>query len=209
MGWLLDKIIEAPSIGWLLDKIISKFSNPTANWPQMGQQELIYDLRLMTINGYCLNSRLELAEQFGKCAYTKRLGKEFLDLFYPDSGLILKFASSELWAINAIVSRDSFHVRDNKMGVGKISIIDISGRAHSLNERTTLRDLTTYLGKPVESDKVGDDIGDEIVHTFILKKNHIETYHHPVTGRLLDIEIVEADETSQKDSETKRTYSPL
>ena len=192
-------------MGWLLDKIISKFRNPTANWPQMGQQELIYDLRLMTINGYCLNSRLELAEQFGKCAYTKRLGKEYLDLFYPDSGLILQFASSELMAIIAIVSRDSFHVREDKMGVGKISIIDISGRAHSLNESTTLRDLTTYLGKPVWSDKVGGDM----VHTFILKKNHIETYHHPVTGQLFHIEIVEADETSQKDSETKRTYSPL
>ena len=192
-------------MGWLLDKIISKFRNPTANWPQMGRQELIYDLRLMTINGYCLNSKLELAEQFGKCAYTKRLGKEYLDLFYPDSGLILQFASSELMAIIAIVSRDSFHVREDKMGVGKISIIDISGRAHSLNESTTLRDLTTYLGKPVWSDKVGGDM----VHTFILKKNHIETYHHPVTGQLLDIEIVEADETNQKDSETKRTYSPL
>jgi len=171
----------------------------------MGRQELIYDLRLMTINGYCLNSKLELAEQFGKCAYTKRLGKEYLDLFYPDSGLILQFASSELWAIIAIVSPDSFHVREDKMGVGKISIIDISGRAHSLNESTTLRDLTTYLGKPVWSDKVGGDM----VHTFILKKNHIETYHHPVTGQLFHIEIVEADETSQKDSETKRTYSPL
>jgi hypothetical protein len=189
----------------ILDKLISKFRNPTANWPQMGQQELIYDLRLMAINGYCLNSRLELAEQFGKCAYTKRLGKEFLDLFYPDSGLILQFASRELMAITAIVSRDSFHVRENKMGVGKISIIDISGRAHSLNESTTLRDLTTYLGKSVESDKVGDDM----VHTFILKKNYIDTYHHPVTGQLFHVEIAEADETSQKDSETERTYSPL
>jgi hypothetical protein len=127
-----------------------------------------------------------------------------LDLFYPDSGLILQFASSELWAIIAIVSRDSFYVREDKMGVGKISIIDISGRAHSLNESTTLRDLTTYLGKPVWSNKVEDDM----VHTFILKKNHIETYHHAVTGQLFHIEIVEADETSQKDSETKRTYSP-
>src|SRR5262245_4438179 len=172
----------------ILDKIISKFRNPTANWPQMGPQELIYDLRLMTINGYCLNSRLELAEQFGKCAYIKRYGIEFLDLFYPNSGLILQFASSELMAINAIVSRDSYHVRDNKMGIGKISIIDISGRAHSLNERTTLRDLTTYLGKPVVSDKVGDEDGDEMVHSFIIKKNYVDTYHHPVTGQLLDIE---------------------
>jgi hypothetical protein len=171
----------------------------------MGQQELIYDLRLMAINGYCLNSRLELAEQFGKCAYTKRYGKEFLDLFYPDSGLIHQFASSELMAINAIVSRDSYHVREDKMGVGKISIIDISGRAHSLNERTTLRDLSPYLGKPVESDKVGDDI----VHTFILKKNYIDTFHHSVTGQLLHVEIAETDQTSQKYYETKRTYSPL
>jgi len=181
----------------ILDKIKSKFRNPTANWPQMGQQELIYDLRLMTINGYCLNSRLELAEQFGKCAYTKRLGKEYLDLFYPDSGLILQFASSELMAIIAIVSRDSYHVRADKMGVGKISIIDISGRTHSLNERTTLRDLVPYLGKPIESDEVGDDI----VHTFILKKNCIDTYHHPVTGQLLHVEIAEADVTSQKDKD--------
>jgi hypothetical protein len=167
----------------------------------MGQQELIYDLRLMTINGYCLSSRIELAEQFGKCAYTKRLGKEYLDLFYPDSGLILQFASNELMAITAIVSRDSFHVRADKMGVGKISIVDISGQAHSLTEKTTLRDLTSYLGKPIESDNVGDDM----VHTFILKKNYIDTYHHPVTGQLLHVEIAEANETSQKDSETKRT----
>lgn len=180
----------------ILDKLISKVRNPTAIWPQVGQLELIYDLRLMAINGYRLNSRLELAEPFGKCAYTKRLGKEYLDLFYPDSGLILQFASNELMAITAIVSRDSFHVSADQMGVGKMSMIDITGRAHSLNERTTLKDLVPFLGKPIESGKVGNDM----VHTFILNKNSIDAYHHPVTGQLLHVEIGESNETGKKDN---------
>lgn len=160
----------------------------------MGQQELIYDLRRRAINGYCLNSALDLARRFGKCSYVKRLGKEYLDLFYPDLGLILQFASEELMAITVIVSPGSFHVREDKMWIGKITITDMSGRDHSLNEGTTLKDLASYLGEPVESSKVGDDM----VHTFILNKNYIDAYHHPVTGRLLHVEICEADETGDK-----------
>ena|GEM_PF-3792290 len=174
----------------ILDKLLSNFRNPTSSWQYMGQQNLTYDLRSQAINGYCLNSRLELAAQFGKCSYVKRAGKEFLDLFYPDSGLILQFAAEELMAITAIVSVDSFHVKEDKMSVGKFSIIDISGRFHSLNEGSTLQDLISYLGEPFESGKVGNDM----VHTFIIQKNLINSYHNPLTGRLLHIEICEPDE---------------
>jgi hypothetical protein len=175
----------------VLEQILSRLRNPTANWPQAGRQDLTYDLRQRAINGYCLKSKLELATQFGKCAYVKRSGKEFLDLFYPASGLILEFASEELMGIVVIVSPDSFHVREDKMGVGKLAITDLAGRNQALIDRTRLEDVVSYLGEPFESGKVGDDM----VHTFIRRKNLIDTYHNSRTGQLLQIEICETNES--------------
>lgn len=169
----------------ILDKFLSKFRNPTADWQYIGQQHLTYNLRIRALNGYCLNSKLELARQFGKCAYVKSVGREFLDLYYPDSGLILQFATEELMAITVIASLDSFHVKEDRMGIGKLSIIDISGGVNPLNEKTTLKNLITYFGKPFESGKVGEDM----VHTFIIQKNLINSYHNSLSGRLLHIEI--------------------
>jgi hypothetical protein len=40
-----------------------------------------------------------------------------------------------------------------------------------------------------------------MVHTFILMKNYIDAFHHPVTGQLLHVEIAEADVTIQKDKD--------
>jgi hypothetical protein len=178
----------------ILDTILSYFRNPTTDWPEAGKQVLAYDLRRQSINGYCLNSGIELARQFGKCKYVKRLGKEYLDLFYPDSGLILQFASEELMAITAIVSPASFHVSRDKMGVGEMTIIDTSGQNHSLNEATTLKDLVSYLGKPVDSGTVGKDM----VHTFNIERNVIDSYHHSITGQLLHVEICETNEADGK-----------
>src|SRR5262249_50473635 len=147
----------------IIHKILSRFRNPTKDWPAAEPRELVFDLNQQTINGCRINSRLELAHQFGKASYVRRFRKEYLDLFYPRSGLILEFASDELMAITVIVSMKSFHIREDEMGVGKIKIIDTLGEEYSLNDRTVLKDLVAYLGNPVDSGTVGPDMA----HTFI------------------------------------------
>ncbi len=174
------------------DKISSYFFNPTKKWPVKGRQELIYDLRSLSLNGYALNSKLEEAVPFGKCAFVKRMGKEFIDLYYPEAGFVLEFGFGILMGLRVVISKHSYLSKVSGIQVGKFSILDLNGRQHLLNAETLLQDLTVFLGEPVESDPVGEDM----VHTFFCGKIFIESYHHIDTGRLLQFEISEMGDQS-------------
>jgi hypothetical protein len=49
--------------------------------------------------------------------------------------------------------------------------------------------LTSCFGKPFESAPVGDDM----VHSFIILKNFVDSYHDRNSGKLLHLEICETN----------------
>ena len=170
-------------------KLFGRSPNPTAEWPPHSKRELVYDLRSRSVNGLKHGGAFKDARTFGQCDdFTRRDG--YLELFYRQSGLILEFASDQLIGVDFVVGRDSFQVKEHKMGVSFPVIIDGDGQRHVITDSSTLQGLTSCFGKPVESAPAGDDM----VHSFAILKNVVETYHNKNSGKLLYLEICETND---------------
>jgi hypothetical protein len=172
-----------------ITKLFGRSPNPTAEWPPQSKRELVYDLRSCSVNGLKLGGAFNDARPFGQCDDFTRSDK-FLDLFYRQSGLSLEFASDQLIGVDFVVGRDSFQVKEHKMGVSFPAIIDGDGQRHVLTDSSTLQDLTSCFGKPVESAPAGDDM----VHSFMILKNFVESYHNRNSCKLLYLEICETND---------------
>jgi len=175
--------------GGSVAKLFGRFTNPTADWPSLGRHELVYDLCSRSVNGLSLGGAFGDAQRFGRCDDCTRTGKS-LDLFYCKSGLCLEFESKRLIGIILVVGSSSYYVHVRKMGVNFPCIVDAAARRHVLKDSSTLQDLILCFGQPVESEPVGN----EMMHSFIAQKNFVDASLDPKTGRLLHLEICEAED---------------
>jgi hypothetical protein len=172
-----------------ITKLFGRSPNPTTEWPPHSKRELVYDLRSRSVNGLKLGGAFTDARTFGQCDDFTR-SDEYIDLFYRQSGLSLEFAADQLIGIVFVVGQDSFKVKEQKMGVSFPAIIDGDGKRHVLTDSSTLQDLTSCFGRPVESAPVGDGM----VHSFIILKNVVDSYHDRNSGKLLHLEICETND---------------
>ncbi len=171
-------------------KFFGVFPNPTARWSPPGSLELVYDLTSRSLNGLCLDAPFDEAQIFGPCDDWEQSG-EYIDLFYRKQGLSLEFASKRLLSVLVVVARGSFLAKRKKLEATIPIFIDLSARRHALTDTSTLQDLVPCFGKPSDSGPVGEDF----VYTFLINKNFVDTYHDPKTGRLLQIEINETNDS--------------
>lgn len=172
-----------------ISRLFGRAPNPTAEWPPHSTRELVYDLRSRSLNGLRFNGAFTDARTFGQCDDFTR-SDEYLDLFYRQSGLSLEFASMELIGIVFVVGRGSFKVKEQRMGVCFPTILDFEGQRHTLSDSSTVQDLALCFGNPVESAPVGTDM----VHSFNIHKNFVDSYHDRNTSKLLHLEICETND---------------
>jgi hypothetical protein len=72
-----------------------------------------------------------------------------------------------------------------KFKPAQLSLKGLDGSLHILSRETTEQAVMALFGRPDESGPVGEDR----VHTFILGGNFIDTYHSPVSGRLMELTL--------------------
>ncbi len=173
----------------LLSLLTNNLNNPTKDWPKLERQELVYDMRYKSINNVRLSSRLEDARVFGRCGAAKRIGKEYLDLYYKDSGLILEYESGQLFNVRIIVGPKSYDAMKNKMKPANPAIINLSGRMYKLNEKSAIEEVKQCFGEPTDI----EELSGETILMFEGKSVCVESYHEKNTNLLLHLEFCETE----------------
>jgi hypothetical protein len=179
---------------FILEPLWNYFMNPTRKWPVYGQQDLIYDLRSCSINGLCLNAKLEEARRFGRCDFIIGFGWKSGRLFYRMPGLVLWIWKSQLSAVTVVFDTDFY--TNKKMGPARLTMVDLSGRAHQLGSHSTLYDIKRCFGESEDSEKMDEH---RIDYDFVVGKHFITSNHDIKSGRLLTLDITEtADAEAQR-----------
>ena len=187
-------MVEKP-VEWMVHLVRAtraRFSNPTRGWPPCAVSRLEYDMRLRRLNGIPFEAPIGAAKVFGR-THLFSGGDERLDLDYRKLGLQIGCYEGAITSFRAVLRPENRRsARDRGFRAADLTLIGLNGSRCRLWGNTTEEDLVALLGSPIAT----LPIGAERVHTFVVERNHIESYHDAITGLLLDIDLHPATQSA-------------
>jgi hypothetical protein len=168
-------------------------SDPTRDWPAGTVSALEFDEASGRLNGIALDAPISAAMALGP-ADAASGGRDDADLDYHTLGLQVGCFEGVVVHFRVIVdpvTRAS--AGERAFQPGELTL-RTGGRTLRLTRQTTEQDLIAQLGPPVET---GPVVGDR-VHTFLLERSMIDTYHDTASGRLLELTVcLKADDLAE------------
>jgi len=162
-----------------------RFTNPTHEWPPCAVSRLEYDMRTRCLNGVPFEAPIDFAKVFGKADWFSG-SDESPDLDYHKLGLQIGCHEGTISNFRAVLRPENRRTaRDRGFRAADLTLIGLNGAHCRLWGNSTEDDLVALLGSPIAT----LPIGEERVHTFVVERNHIESYHDAITGVLLDIDL--------------------
>lgn len=159
-----------------------KPSNPTESFPRrLVPPPMVWDTTSRTFTGIPLPSPVEALVPLGPSDAFRSLNPDYHILSYHTLGLEIEVARGNVQHLTLVISDDP----GNPAGpfVNARPLIAPAGAV--INPTTTIDQLTALLG-PGEKNFEDEE---EAIHLFLSGHIAIEAAYHPVTGKLLRLEI--------------------
>jgi len=159
-------------------------SDPTRDWPARAVSALEVDAATGSLSGMALDAPIPAAMVLGPADATSG-GSDDPELDYHALGLQVCCFEGVIVHFRVIMdpaTRSS--ERERAFQAGELTL-RADGRTLRLTSRTTEKDLIAELGSPFETGRIVDDR----VHTFLVERIMIDTYHDASTGRLVELEV--------------------
>lgn len=185
-GEIVNRVIN------FVRKAQGQLADPTRDWPTVSIAGLEFDTASGRLNGVALDEPISAAMALGRADSCSGGAQDF-ELDYRAVGLQVEAYEGTLTSFRIIVDparRDSDRDRAFQPG---ILTLRVGGRSLRLTRDTTETDLIAALGSPIETGPIAGDR----VHTFVLERSVVDTYHDPATGRLQELELGLRDESAE------------
>lgn len=159
-----------------------KPSNPTELFPKrLVPPSLIWDTTTRTFTGIPLPSPLSALAVFGPSDGFRILNPEYHVLSYHDLGLEVEVAGGNVQHVTLVISESP----DNPTGPFVYARPLVAPAGKVIEPETTIDQLTALLG-PGEKNFEDEE---EAIHLFLSGHIAIEAAYHPLTGKLMRLEI--------------------